>query len=419
MVAFIYSLAALALILSVGYAMRAQGRSQGLYIQVGLILFVLVLTYVASLIQFSGYADIVRMHNEMLSAQTYGFSYLLKEYLTSPGSAVLLYFVSPSASSAILQSFAAFLFFAALAYIIFITYKTQSFPVLPFLVTCWLAISSFSLSGMVGGVRNFPAMGLSSAAILSITLRNKKKGIVPALLCCVAAGLFHVGAWVQLILFILSSIKKTKIRICINIILALYGLFAITGATLAMKFLPGKSFWSGIYSKVNGYFISGSSFDMYSSVNRMVLMYSVFLLIVVALLIYIKNEKKTISIYTKINTYADYFVLPKPYINYIITYVCFCLGSITSGTPFRRYAALLVFNVIPLVTIVISQIFYKPVSSSYSYIDKTLTSSDTNNKLWMAKKFGVLQMTALVIIIIVLIVFMYNVWRQNMGSYIM
>ncbi|MFT8532035.1 EpsG family protein [Bifidobacterium aquikefiri] len=417
MVSIIYLLVSLALLFSFGYTMHIQGRRQGLVIQLSLVLFVLIITYVASQIQFSGYADVIRMHDEMLYAQTYGFTYLLKEYLINPGSAVLLYLVSPSGSSAILQAFAAFVFFTALSYIFFITYKTLNFPVLPFLVTCWLAISSFGFSGMVGGVRNFPAMGLSSAAILSMTLIKKNKTIFPALLCCVAAGLFHVGAWVQVILFILSRVKKAKIRVCINITLSLYGFFAVFGAAFAMKFLPGKNFWSGIYSKVNGYFISGSSFDVYSSVNRMLLMYFEFILIIAALLIYVRNSKKNNSVYKVSNTYASRIALPKAYTSYLITYVCFCIGSIPSGTPFRRYTSLLVFNAIPLVTIVISQIFYEP-AINHSYASEPFSPIYTNLYRWKVKKFSIQHISALLIILLVLIVFTYNVWHQNMGTYI-
>lgn len=420
MIFLIYALASLALVLSLILLLKQHYPHEQIIIIVLFALFVIGVGCLASQIHFEGYADTDRMHEEMLYTRTYGLPYLLKRYLINPGSALLLYVFSPSASTSGLQAFAGILFYGALTYVLYVIYRYCDFPAPAFVLTCLLGLSFFVLTDIVGGVRNFPAMALCSASIISMSI-TQKHGIVQISIC-ILSGLLHAGAWLPLLLYTITSVLSARVRKAWYLALALYGFFAVAGLQLAVRYLPGKSFWEEINIKVNGYFIGGTSFELYSSTSKMIFMYYT-LFFVVALLIAVSlhhkgnstqgQSQRTISVLT---TTLD---ARNNYYHYLIAFTCFCIGSIPSGTPFRRYTVMLLFTALPFIASALTDLFYQeneaPLAITYGYLNP---SRFIYSRSWKLRPFGLAHLAIGASVLFTIVFFMYCVSRLSNNTYL-
>lgn len=420
MIFLIYALATLALALSLILLFKQRNMHEHVIVIVLFALFVIAMGYLASQIHFEGYADIDRMHEEMLYTRTYGLSYLLKRYLINPGSALLLYVFSPSASTSGLQAFAGIVFYGALAHVLYVTYRYCDFPAPAFIITCLLGLSFFVLTDIVGGVRNFPAMALCSAAIISMSIKQKHG--VSEIIICIFAGLLHAGAWLPLLLYLITSALPTRLRKIWYVALSLYGFFAIAGLRIAVKYLPGKSFWENINMKVNGYFLGGTSFELFSSLNKMIFMYYTLCFVVMLLcLVKLFNNKSTRNILSHLGTLSqpDKYPFLNNYMAYLIAFTCFCIGSIPSGTPFRRYTVMLLFNALPFIASALTCFFYQEFKIT-DYKANTLLSASRTDISYMRRprSVSIPQFLMGFFVLVSLIFFAYCVWRLSDNTYL-
>jgi hypothetical protein len=373
--------------------------------------------YLAFHLHFAGYADVDRMQEEIASAKTYGFSYLLDNYLINPGSAILLYVASFSSTPIpLLQCFAGATFFGSLIYVFFLMLERFELPTTAYLITCSTALFFFVFGDIVGGVRNFPAMAICTASILSITLGKNNKSSLPQIVCCIFAGLLHAGAWIILAIYLLTKTTNRKLLFTIYFLFATYGFFVIGAIAFAVKFLPGKQIWISISDKANGYFLGGSSYELFASKSKMLFMYYTLGFVFLLLLIFILMSRKKLS--TKNKQYQAFPTLPPSYLRFIIGFVCFDIGTLLSGTPFRRYTVMLLFSSLPLIATTISGVFYNYHAQRASCeLNRGFQMANSVTIKWTSKTLDSFQIATALYIVITLLLFSYSSWHLSSSTY--
>ena len=143
--------------------------------------------------------------------------------------------------------------------------------------------------------------------------------------------------------------QQTYLIICALII----GYTVISYAVVSMLSTTGLSFASSLLGKMNGYYVFGSNFTMFASSLSQMCAYCRFFVSIMLLMLYL-------------HLYREDNVKNQPYTRFFIVLLMVLVGSIPTGTPFRRFSMFALYASIPILGYVLTKFLRNPRSRSVS-----------------------------------------------------
>lgn len=298
-----------------------------------LFLFILMLSIVAYGITPPSdyYVDFDRIKGEIDLIQTEGINSLKEIYSTSPLSVYLLYSGYLLGDINVIKFISSFIMYSCLFYIAFKEWESNKYSSITFLVSILYILSTVNLPGLVLGVRQGPALSLAALGAYVGLSENKR---LLGFLTIIISSLLHISCILVIIAFLISVIKNRRIRHVLEILIFAYTIISFYIASI----FSNNDFFGSMLSKMNSYYIFGDNYDLFTTPFNQI--FSIIIILSLSTLFLIC---KNLYI-TKNDYYIFYFVI-----------LLFCIGSLATSTPLRRYTLLAQLAAIPYINIITQQ----------------------------------------------------------------
>lgn len=195
---------------------------------------------------------------------------------------------------------------------------------------------------LITGIRQGPAFAI---ATLGIYLALIDKKTVCGFSLIILATLFHFSAGIVLAAALFSYIKSRKLQLIAYIIVATYTLWSYAIVLVLSKLHINAL--NLLMQKMNGYYIFGTNFELFAIMRiHLVQVVVVAMSMCVMLLVYMYPTREDSD---KVLYKSAYMLI-----------LCFCIGSLLTSTPLRRFSNLSLYLIIPLLGPIIQQYFRRP-----------------------------------------------------------
>ena len=275
------------------------------------------------------YMDLERITDEMHQIQGGKFSQVAEAYSLNPLSTIYIAFAAELNNVNILKFISAFVFVGSFFALLYLEWYRHAISSLALCITAVLCVALINLPLTVAGVRWGPA---SALAILGAYLRIMYRRKVGWVFLIIATLLHFSSVFIVLMTVCALFMKRTLYKL-FSILIVCYTF--ISYAVVQVAASTGNSAMKLMLLKMNGYYAFGSDFTLFASgLSQLVSFMKLFICISIYILIFYIRGKNLMckSIYVK------YFTL----------LLLVCIGSIPTGTPFRRFVAIALYASFPL-----------------------------------------------------------------------
>lgn len=338
-------------------------RQARLMTSFSLVIVIIMLSFVAYYLQpiTGAYTDLERITNEVRMISNGQFSEIVQRYALNPLSAVYIAFASLCHNVNVLKFTSALIMFSCLLYIPYAEWRDHRISRFSFIFTTITTIAISNFPSYVFGVRQGPACTLAILAAYLCLVQKKHKS---SIILLITAVLLHFSTIIIAGALLVAHIRKqrTYLIVCALII----GYTVISYVVVSMLSATGLSFASSLLGKMNGYYMFGSNFTMFASSLSQMCAYCRFFVSIMLLMLYL-------------HLYREDNVKNQPYTRFFIVLLMVLVGSIPTGTPFRRFSMFALYASIPILGYVLTKFLRNPRSRSVSS-QRISTKEQTRNR---------------------------------------
>lgn len=304
-----------------------------------LVLFTLGMAVLAYYVQPvpGSYTDLERMATEVQLVEDHGVSQIADLYTLNPLATVLIAIAAGFHDVNVLKAISAFLLYGALFLVIYCEWARKRVSRGIFLFMFVFVMVIVNMPGVIFGVRQGASFAMAIAGAY-LWLRNRQP--IAGCAIIIVATLLHFSSTVVLAAVLLSKITNAVISRIIYFCIALYPLLTYVPVWLLAN-IGGGSAIQLLLSKMNGYYMFGSNFELFASpLAQATSALRLCLCIGIVLLV---------RYYARFNVQQT----SQHYCRFFMIIMLVCVGSALAGTPFRRFTTLAWYAAIPLVAWVI------------------------------------------------------------------
>lgn len=382
------------------YSSTAFARPQAQLVTIGaLAVLILTLSFLSYYLQpVAGfYSDLQRITNEVRMIQQGQYAVIAHRYVLNPLSAPYIAIGALLNNINALKFTSALIMFWSLLYIPYDEWKNKQISRQSFIFTVLLTITISNFANYVFGVRQGPACALAIVGAYLFIARDKRN---ISIIILTIAILLHFSAIVIVFTIIVSKVRSSKLYIAICSISLLYTI--ISYVVIKALAATGNSFGSSLLGKMNGYYVFGTHFALYASTLSQTISYLRFLVCVMILALYL---------YLYRGAPKFHFA----YIRFFIIMLAILVGSIPTGTPFRRFSMFALYASIPLIGYILTPLLGQ--RNTYANITPAVTSRQfTRVKAQTASTFA--HYFILLLLIVCIGTFVFYDWHSYSYFYV-
>lgn len=382
------------------YSSTAFARSQSRMLTLSaLAVIVLALSFLSYYLQpVAGfYSDLQRITNEVRMIQEGQYNVIAHRYALNPLSAAYIAIGALLNNVNALKFTSALIMFWSLLYIPYDEWKSNHISRQSFIATVLLTITISNFANYVFGVRQGPACALAIVGAYVFISKNKKKLSIIILTISV---LLHFSTIIIVFAVIASRLKSNKFYITVCSI----SLFYTVISYIFVKALAstGNSLGASLLGKMNGYYVFGTHFTLYASTLSQTIAYLRLLVCVMILALYLYLYRGAPKFHSA-------------YLRFFIIVLAILVGSIPTGTPFRRFSMFALYTSIPLIGYILTPLLGQ--RNTYTYVAPAMTSRQPiREKTQTASVFA--HYFILLLLIVCIGTFVFYDWHSYSYFYI-
>lgn len=281
------------------------------------------------------HTDLARIAKEMHRIQNGMFQEILADYVLNPLSAVYIGFAACLNDVNILKFTSTLIFVGSLYVILYLEWSRRSISGQALAITAVLCAALINIPATASGVRQGPSSTLAILGAYLVLSRKKSWGW----LLLIIATLLHISSSVILILTLVVWINRRLLYILTSVCLLGYTVLSY-GAVFILNAM-GNPAAAQLWGKMRMYYVFGSYFQLFASPLAQIVSVAKFFICLAIFLLVRIMQRKDIEFDSR-------------YVLFYMLMLMVCIGSLLTGTPFRRFVAISLFAAMPLLGYVLT-----------------------------------------------------------------
>ena len=281
------------------------------------------------------HTDLARIAKEMHRIQNGMFQEILADYVLNPLSAVYIGFAACLNDVNILKFTSTLIFVGSLYVILYLEWSRRSISGQALAITAVLCAALINIPATASGVRQGPSSTLAILGAYLVLSRKKSWGW----LLLIIATLLHISSSVILILTLVVWVNKRLLYILASVCLLGYTVLSY-GAVFVLNAM-GNPAAAQLWGKMRMYYVFGSYFQLFASPLAQTVSVAKFFICLAIYFLVRYMQRKDVKFDSR-------------YVLFYMLMLMVCIGSLLTGTPFRRFVAISLFAAMPLLGYVLT-----------------------------------------------------------------